>query len=113
MPFDRRFGLVRVSRTGDSQVIHALPLLRIRCPNLKEDAAIIVLLLTFGGRDDLLAATLFAHDPAVLGVHVMAGLGDDGVAGPDGRERGWSGWVVAGSVWFAEQAGKRGDGFEQ
>ncbi len=29
----------------------------------------------------VLAATLFAHDPATLGVDVLAGLGDDGVAG--------------------------------
>jgi hypothetical protein len=29
----------------------------------------------------VLAATLFAHDPAAVGVHVLAGLGDDGVAG--------------------------------
>jgi hypothetical protein len=27
----------------------------------------------------LLAAALFAHDSATLGVHVMAGLGDDDV----------------------------------
>jgi hypothetical protein len=31
--------------------------------------------------------------------------------GMPGRRR--SGWVVAGSAWFAEQAGKRGGGFEQ
>jgi hypothetical protein len=29
----------------------------------------------------VLAATLFAHDPATLGGHVLAGVGDDGTAG--------------------------------
>ena len=29
----------------------------------------------------VLAATLFAHDPATLSVDVLAGLGDDGVVG--------------------------------
>jgi hypothetical protein len=29
----------------------------------------------------VLAVTLFAHDLAALGVHALAGLGDDGAAG--------------------------------
>jgi hypothetical protein len=31
--------------------------------------------------DLVLAATLFAHDLAALGVHALAGLGDDGAGG--------------------------------
>jgi len=62
----------------------------------------------------VLAATLFAHDLATLGVHALAGLGDDGAdVGGCGLTAGRSGLLVAGSAWFAEQAGKRCDGFEQ
>jgi hypothetical protein len=47
----------------------------------------------------VLAATVSAHDPAALGVYVLAGFGDDGAAGRwVGAELGRSGCVVAGSA---------------
>jgi len=56
----------------------------------------------------VLAATLSAHDPAGFGVDVSAGLRGD----ESGR-----GWGVSrpGGVgsWLAEEAGERGDDFEQ
>ena len=55
----------------------------------------------------LLAATVFAHESAALGVHVLAGLGGD--LRLEGRLVCRAG-VGSGC---AEEAGERGDGFEQ
>ena len=52
----------------------------------------------------VLAATVFAHESAAFGVHVLAGIGGD--VRPGCR-------AGAGSGWAAEEAGERGDGFEQ
>jgi hypothetical protein len=54
-----------------------------------------------------MAATLFAHGPAAFDVDIPAGLGGDLLL------RWRSGWVVAGVVRPAEEAGERCDGFEQ
>jgi len=51
----------------------------------------------------LLAATVFAHESATFGVHVPAGAGGD-------VRRGCRAGVGSGC---AEEAGERGDGFEQ
>ena len=58
------------------------------------------LLAGIAGEDWLvLAVTLFAHDPATLGVDVLAGLCDDGVAGrPVGHARAES--VRLGGCWL-------------
>ncbi len=55
----------------------------------------------------LLAATLFAHESAAFDVDVPAGFDGDLLL------RWRSGWVVAGVVRPAEEAGERCDGFEQ
>jgi len=55
----------------------------------------------------VLAATLFTHESAAFGVDVPAGFDDDLLL------RCRSGWVVAGVVRPAEEAGERGNGFEQ
>ena len=54
-------------------------------------------------RFELLAATVFAHESAAFGVHVLAGAGGD-------VRRGCRAGVGSGC---AEEAGERGDGFEQ
>ena len=51
----------------------------------------------------LLAVTVFAHESAAFGVDVLAGVGGD-------VRRGWRAGVGSG---YAEEAGERGDGFEQ
>jgi hypothetical protein len=57
--------------------------------------------------EQVLAATLSAHDSAAFGVHVPAGLGGD--AGARGRGSG----VRAGvGSRMAEEGGEGGDGFE-
>ena len=54
-----------------------------------------------------MSAAVFAHDPAAFGVHVLAGLGGDlRLGGRPGCRAG----VGSGC---AEEAGERGDGFEQ
>ena len=55
------------------------------------------------GPGPVLAATVFAHESAAFGVHVLAGVGGD--VRPGCRAGAGSG--------CAEEAGERGDGFEQ
>ena len=72
----------------------------------------------------VLAATLFAHDPAALRVHGSAWLGEDRwpgrwlgllmVGGAGGEASSGPGVLPAGrACWFAEQAGERADRLEQ
>ena len=58
---------------------------------------------TFWKRGALLAAAVFAHESAAFGVHVLAGFGGD--LGPGG--------LAGVGFGCAEEAGERGDGFEQ
>jgi len=54
----------------------------------------------------VLAATVFAHESAAFGVHVLAGLGGDLRLG------GWPGCRAGAGAGCAEEGGERGDGFE-
>jgi len=56
--------------------------------------------------DLVLAATVFAHESAAFGVHVLAGLGGDLRLG------GWPGCRAGAGAGCAEEGGERGDGFE-
>jgi hypothetical protein len=77
----------------------------------------------------MLAAALFAHESAAFCVHALAGFGGDlllvvaggarrgiALAGAGARlvdDHPGSAWAVTGVIGCAEEAGERGDGFEQ